>query len=75
MLIKTKFDVGEKVWVLYNNRATQGTVNGIEIDVPINLIPHIFCKVAIKQGNNPAITITISQSICFEDEQEIFKGL
>ena len=65
MEIKTKFNIGDKVWTLHENKIVKFTINQIEANVYDD-------EILIKYGSKERIKQTVSWSI-FQQELSISK--
>lgn len=62
MIIQTKYNYGDKVWVMYNNKPTQIEIETISIDVIIHGIIN----------NITYYSTTLSETLLRFDEKELF---
>lgn len=65
MTISTKYDIGDTVWFMHDNRCVLKKVENIKIDVDNMYIQYVF------DGNN----IWISEKHLFSTKEELLKSL
>lgn len=65
MEIKTKYNIGDKVWLMHNNKCVLKRIENISIDVSNMYIQYLF------DGND----IWLSEKYLFPNKEELLKSL
>lgn len=65
MIVSTKYDIGDAVWFMYNNKCVSKKVENIRIDVDDMYIQYIF------NGGD----IWLSEKHLFSTKEELLKSL
>lgn len=72
MNIEIKFNIGDTIWFMFQNKPTTAKVDYIEANIKIDNCKEIKRFVIYTPNNN---TVTVEQSRCFATKEELLKSL
>lgn len=76
MTITTKYNIGDKVWVMRNDHPIQDEIDSIEMESTKNMPNLVVCVFIVKQSNSqPADIYRHNEIYCFPTKEELLKSL
>lgn len=74
MTIETKYDIGDEVWLMYENKAITAQVIEMNVEIRVNIMSDVsancYCKI-----KSPHFTREIHDSHIFPTKEELLKSL
>lgn len=74
MTIETKYNIGDEVWLMYENRAITARIIEMDVEIRVNIMSDasVNCYYKIKC---PLFTRKIHESLIFLTKEELLKSL
>lgn len=75
MKIETKFDFGEKVWIMYNNHTSEGIIKNIEIKISPYTDSYQRHDIYAIRHPNGDVSLNVRPESIFRSKEELLKTL